>query len=33
MMTAMIVDDEPLARVHLRRLLESQNVRVLAEAE
>src|SRR6266852_205113 len=32
-MTALIVDDEPLARVHLRRLLESQAVRVVGESE
>lgn len=33
MMTASIVDDEPLARAHLRRLLEAQGVGVLGEAE
>ena len=32
-MTALIVDDEPLARSHLRRLLESQQVQVAGEAE
>src|SRR5437762_7674024 len=32
-MTALIVDDEPLARVHLRRLLEGQEVEILGEAE
>jgi DNA-binding LytR/AlgR family response regulator len=32
-MTALIVDDEPLARVHLRRLLETQGVQVVGEAE
>jgi len=32
MLTALIVDDEPLARTHLRRLLEEQNVAVLGEA-
>jgi two-component system LytT family response regulator len=31
-MTALIVDDEPLARVCLRRLLECQGLRVLGEA-
>jgi two-component system LytT family response regulator len=33
MATALIVDDEPLARAHLRRLLESQGVQVVGEAE
>jgi two-component system, LytTR family, response regulator len=33
MLTAMIVDDEPLARVHLRRLLEAQGVQVVGEAD
>jgi DNA-binding LytR/AlgR family response regulator len=32
-MTALIVDDEPLARSHLRRLLESQQVEVVGDAE
>jgi two-component system, LytTR family, response regulator len=32
-MTALIVDDEPLARVHLRRLLEAQGVLVVGESE
>ena len=32
-MTALIVDDEPLARVHLRRLLEGQEIEVLGESE
>lgn len=32
-LTALIVDDEPLARAHLRRLLERQEVRVVGEAE
>jgi DNA-binding LytR/AlgR family response regulator len=32
-MTALIVDDEPLARVHLRRLLEAQGVEVIGESE
>jgi len=32
-MTALIVDDEPLARVHLRRLLEAQGVEVVGESE
>jgi DNA-binding LytR/AlgR family response regulator len=31
--SALIVDDEPLARAHLRRLLEAQNVEICAEAE
>jgi DNA-binding LytR/AlgR family response regulator len=31
--TALIVDDEPLARGHLRRLLEEQNVEIIGEAE
>lgn len=33
MITALIVDDEPLARVHLRRLLEGQGIQVVGEAE
>lgn len=33
MITTLIVDDEPLARARLRRLLESQEVQVLGEAE
>jgi len=33
MMTALIVDDEPLARVHLRRLLEAQGIQVVGEAD
>ncbi len=33
MLTGLIVDDEPLARVHLRRLLETQGVQVAGEAE
>ncbi len=33
MLTALVVDDEPLARTRLRRLLESQGVEVLGEAE
>src|SRR5437764_1446668 len=32
-MTALIVDDEPLARVHLRRLLEGQEVEIVGESE
>lgn len=32
-LTALIVDDEPLARTHLRRLLEEQGVSVLGEAD
>lgn len=32
-MTGLIVDDEPLARVHLRRLLEAQGVEVVGESE
>ena len=32
MLTVLIVDDEPLARAHLRRLLEEQEVTVLGEA-
>jgi DNA-binding LytR/AlgR family response regulator len=32
-MTALIVDDEPLARAHLRRLLEAQGVQIVGEAE
>jgi DNA-binding LytR/AlgR family response regulator len=30
--TALVADDEPLARVHLRSLLEEQSVRVVGEA-
>ena len=33
MLTAVIVDDEPLARSRLRRLLEAQGVQILGEAE
>lgn len=33
MLTALVVDDEPLARTRLRRLLEKQGVEVLGEAE
>jgi DNA-binding LytR/AlgR family response regulator len=33
MLTALIVDDEPLARTHLRRLLEAQQVQIAGEAE
>lgn len=33
MLTALIADDEPLARAHLRRMLESQQVEVIGEAE
>lgn len=33
MLTALIVDDEPLARVRLRRLLEGLSVQILGEAE
>lgn len=33
MLTALIVDDEPLARMHLRYLLEGQEVQVVGEAE
>jgi two-component system, LytTR family, response regulator len=33
LITALIADDEPLARANLRRLLEQQGVTVLAEAE
>src|SRR5690349_11598779 len=33
MPTALIVDDEPLARAHLRRLLEAQGVQVVGEAD
>jgi DNA-binding LytR/AlgR family response regulator len=33
LITALVVDDEPLARAHLRRLLELQEVQVLGEAE
>lgn len=32
-LSALIVDDEPLARAHLRRLLEEQGLEVLGEAE
>jgi DNA-binding LytR/AlgR family response regulator len=32
-MTGLIVDDEPLARSHLRRLLQAQGVEVIGEAE
>jgi DNA-binding LytR/AlgR family response regulator len=32
-MTALVVDDEPLARVYLRRMLEEQGVTVMGEAE
>lgn len=32
-MTALVVDDEPLPRTHLRRLLEDQGVEVIGEAE
>lgn len=32
-MTALIVDDEPLARTHLRRLLEAQGIQVVGESE
>ncbi|MBC8103217.1 MAG: response regulator transcription factor [Cytophagales bacterium] len=32
-LTAVIVDDEPLAREHLRRMLEEQRVAVVGEAE
>src|ERR1019366_4593470 len=32
-MNALIVDDEPLARVHLRRQLEAQGVEIVGEAE
>ena len=32
-LSALIVDDEPLARTHLRRMLESLEVQVVAEAE
>lgn len=32
MITVLIVDDEPLARAHLRHLLEGQGVQVLGEA-
>lgn len=32
MLTALVVDDEPLARAHIRRALEAQGVSVLAEA-
>jgi len=33
MLTALIADDEPLARAHLRRLLEMQQVTIIGEAE
>jgi DNA-binding LytR/AlgR family response regulator len=33
MLTALIVDDEPLARSHVRRALEAQGVSVLGEAQ
>lgn len=33
MMTALIVDDEPLARSRLRRLLEAQEVQIVDEAD
>jgi DNA-binding LytR/AlgR family response regulator len=33
MLTALIVDDEPLARGYLRRMLEEQGVTVIGEAE
>src|SRR5579872_1846808 len=33
MITALIVDDEPLARSHLCRLLKPHNVRVIGEAD
>jgi DNA-binding LytR/AlgR family response regulator len=33
MLNVLIADDEPLARAYLRRLLEAQNVTVIAEAE
>lgn len=33
MLTALIIDDEPLARSYLRSLLEEQNVLVVGEAE
>lgn len=32
-LTALIVDDEPLARTYLRRLLEEQGIEVVGEAE
>jgi two-component system, LytTR family, response regulator len=32
MPTALIIDDEPLARTHLRRMLETQGVEVVGEA-
>jgi DNA-binding LytR/AlgR family response regulator len=32
-LTGLIVDDEPLARAHLRRLLMAQEVEIVAEAE
>lgn len=32
MLTVLIVDDEPLARTHLRRMLEAQSVQILGEA-
>ncbi len=33
MLTALIVDDEPLARAHLRRLLDAQQIQTVGEAE
>jgi two-component system LytT family response regulator len=33
MLTALIVDDEPLARVHLQRLLEQHGIQIVGEAE
>ena len=33
MLTALIADDEPLARAYLRRLLETQQITVIGEAE
>jgi DNA-binding LytR/AlgR family response regulator len=33
MLRTLIVDDEPLARTHLRRLLEAQGVQVVGESE
>src|SRR5579871_2157104 len=33
MLTALIADDEPLARTHLRHQLEAQSARVIGEAE
>jgi len=32
-LTAVLADDEPLARLHLRRLLEEQGITVIGEAE